>query len=200
MTWLRTLGQEELDHWLRRTDVPLLASLPEGQILWCNRAFEVLTGYTVSELHNMTWRDLTDDADDLTADIEMAYQVQRGERESYQLQKRYRTKHGPSKRVMIHVLRNPYSGAFKCYFVSVIPLDAGYETALNEIQQVRGMMLELMAKLSEDKTLWTKYMEHWKKYPIPVTIATIVTLVFLLGDRLLEIIKDVMSFIPQGGP
>ena len=190
--WLDRLKNDELKHWLKRTAVPMLASMPSGEVLWCNEAFESLTGYTSSEIvGKLTWMDLSEAGDDLKADVSMAAEVFSGDREDYMIQKSYKQKNNVPRRCVIHVLRNPYHGDFECYFVSIIPLDHGYEFAVKELEQIRGTILQVMAELRARDSYVKKYFDWLKSSPIQAGIATVVVFVFLFGDRALEIIQKV---------
>jgi PAS domain S-box-containing protein len=193
--WLTKRTKEELEHWLRRCDIPLLASMPDGSILWCNPAFEDLLGYTSAELEHMSWVDLTDAKSDREADIQMAREVAAGTRDSYNLEKKYRTKHGPAKTVRIHVLRNPFAGDFYCYFVSCTPLDVGYDVALARMEEMTialaaqgSQISDLTRTIVEKGDIWRRYWKwvaanKWLGIPATITIATM-----LFGERLLEVI------------
>ncbi len=64
----------------------------EGRFVQVNRALCAFLEYTDVELMTRTWQDLTPDPRDLEADTALVAKVARGERASYELLKRYRTK------------------------------------------------------------------------------------------------------------
>jgi len=154
--WLDSLSNHEVKSWLINTNVPMLVSIPNGKILWCNPAFERYTGYTINELvedethlnRGISWIDLTDDRDDKEFDVQLSHELEMGDRTEYTYYKFYRTKAGPVKRSMIHVLRSPATGEFKCCFVSIIPLDVGYEFAMKEMQDIRTQQLRIIDLLA----------------------------------------------------
>lgn len=188
MAWLEQLDADELRHWLQHTSVPMMASLPDGKILWCNQACENMTGYTMYELIKMDWRALTDGMDDLAADIEAAKEVEAGVRKDYKIHKLYRTKNGPSKRVILHVMRNPIEGTFGSCFVSIYPIDWGYEFSLAILQEMQDQQLKIFALLSSPAPTWLQqYLDAYKKHPTPTVMATVGALTFIFGNRVLEI-------------
>lgn len=195
MSWLEHIKPEGLRDWIRYTYVPMLASLPDGTILWANPSCERLTGYTLPELEKLSWRDLTIDIDDREADIEMALATEAGERKQYQIRKQYKHKTGMDPQVLIDVLRHPQNGEFKCFFVSIIPLDEGYDQALKEVKKLR-LIMEVFLRNEQSKPGTLDKLSVWaEKHPKMAFFTGIVTFIFLFGDRALEIIKSVMSLI-----
>lgn len=199
MSWLQTLEPEGLRHWLRLTAIPMLASLPDGKILWANQAYERLTGYTWAELQNMTWMELTDDLEDRKADLEMSHEVVRGDRFQYQFRKRYRHKTSVGPPVLIDVLRYPMTGEFVCFFVSVLPLDAGYNQALAEVEKLHRIVFDFIDLQKKQHNVVEQYLGWLKESPTVAWPISIIVTVFLLGDRMLEIVKQVFALFHVGG-
>lgn len=65
----------------------------EGKPLDCNAAFEEFLGYSCDELRTLTFHDWTY-PEDLTEDIDLSNQVLAGDRDSFQIEKRYIRKDG----------------------------------------------------------------------------------------------------------
>jgi PAS domain S-box-containing protein len=145
--WIEQQQPEALRRWIRDTSVPVLASLPAGEILWVNQAFEKLLGYTLPELNNLSWKDITANGNDIKTDVELARQTVDGEREEYQFQKEYIHKDRSLKTVRIHVLRHPEAGEFQNFLVTVIPLD-GYDQA--NMDRMIEMERQLSALVESD--------------------------------------------------
>lgn len=201
MSWLETVEPVGLRDWIRYTYVPMLASLPDGTILWANPSYERLTGYTLPELEKKSWQDMTIDLDDRSADIEMALSLKTGERKQYQLRKQCQHKTGTGPQVLIDALRYPQEGKFVCFFVSVIPLDEGYNQSLREIEKLR-LIMEVFLKSQKDRQTTVEKLTAWaEKHPKMAFLASAVIFIFLFGDRSLEIIKSVMTlFSFKQGP
>lgn len=201
MSWIENLEPGELRHWIRCTSTPMMASMPDGKILWCNPACEAMTGYTVNELTRADWRSLTDGPDDLIADLELAREVESGTRTEYRINKAYRTKYGPSKRVIIHVLRNPLEGPFKFCLVSIYPLDGGFEMALDELKKQQVSIIKLLS--AGGRPAWlNQYFEAFKTHPMQTIAVTVSILAFIFGNRVLEIVAAVQKMFtlpPSGG-
>jgi len=73
--------------------IGIVLSEPAGKFVETNRAFQELVGYTNQELKNLTWRDITHDAD-LSRGGEVVRQLLSGTKREVQLEKRYRHKDG----------------------------------------------------------------------------------------------------------
>lgn len=189
MAWLKEQKQGVLEEWLRHTKAPMLATLPSGEILWVNAAFEDLLNWTSVELvGKMTWKELTDNKEELKADIELAAECIAGTRHNYQLQKPYRTKNGPQKRVVIDVVRYPQTGEFEFFLVTVFPVDRGVEFAMAQLAEIRTMLVQLIGQQPSGLT-FGKVTEFSKDRPlIAAAIATLLG-VLLFGERVFEILK-----------
>jgi PAS domain S-box-containing protein len=74
------------------TTVGITLSTPEGRYIFCNSAFANMLGYSPPELNYLTFEQITH-SDDVLKERELRAQIERGEIDSYQLEKRYRTKH-----------------------------------------------------------------------------------------------------------
>lgn len=190
--WLDALEPSGLRAWLRHTAVPMLATLPDGKFLWVNSAYERLTGYTWSELNDLSWTELTESLSDRNKDVEMALELQSGQgRISYQFRKQYKHKTGTGPRVIIDVLRYPIQGDFVCFLVSVIPLDKGYEQALHEVEKLHRLIEDFIQL--QKRTLWDQYWNWAEKHPYRAAIVTVIAATFILGDRILQIVKDALE-------
>ena len=186
--WLDEQPESKLKDWIKRTKTPMLASMPDGEILWCNGAFETMLGWSSVELvGKKSWKDLTE-SDDLGFDMALVSQAIAGERTDYQLQKEYKTKNGSPKRVIIDVLRYPQHGEFDCFLVAACPLDNGVQFALTQIGEIRTLLIEMMERQPTGLTL-DKAIAFAKEHPIAAAILATVFGVLLFGERVVEIIK-----------
>lgn len=191
MSWLEGQHKDPLKYWLRYTSSPLLVSQLDGEIVWCNPAFEELLGYTNAEISNqqIKWTDLTQSKEDLQADLMMAKELALGNSQSYKLQKEYRRKAGGLVRVIIHVMRYPPSGNLDYFLVTVLPLDMGYDFAMEKLANLEDQLIKIFSVMSENNTnkLW-----EWANENKPISAALFVLfLTLLLGDRVVEIVKAI---------
>lgn len=197
MTWLAKQKDTLLRDWIRRTQTPMMATLPGGSILWCNSAFEDLLGWTSVELiDKKSWIDLTDNPDDLEADLTLSAEVVSGLRTAYQLHKPFRTKEGQPVRVVIDVIRFPQRGEFECFLVSAIPTDRGVHFALGQLTEIHSLMLEMIKQSDSCSTNECRpdridSFFSWVAakpvigYPIIAFFAAL-----LFGSRVVELLKE----------
>ena len=82
----------------------LIITTPDSQFQIVNKAFSVLTGYTVGELINTTYTNLTH-PDDISRNQALVEQLNRGEINFFNLDKRYVRKDGSLIWVRMHVSR-----------------------------------------------------------------------------------------------
>lgn len=198
MSWINNKPEGLLRYWLTNTKAPMIASMPDGTILWVNRSFERMIGYVSAEIvGRLSWKDLTQDKDDLAADIAMMEELESGERNQYQLQKEYLTKHDKPVKVVIDVLRYP-SGTeqLECFLVTAIPIDEGLQFAMGELSAIREILLGLSAVMSTPQqnklVIGFDDIQSWyKNNPLISTALTIVIATLLFGDRVIEIIQAI---------
>ncbi|CAD5200942.1 PAS domain S-box protein [Pseudomonas sp. FEN] len=84
--------------------IGLAAVAGNGRFLSINSAFCSIIGYDLDELMALTFQDITH-PDDLDSDLNLLRQLNNGEIDRYQLEKRYRHKDGSSVWVDLHVTR-----------------------------------------------------------------------------------------------
>lgn len=186
--WIDQQDKQKLATWVKFTKVPMLATMPDGKILWANEAFENLLGYTLTELERLTWIKITKDDDDLEYDLQNAASTIAGERFDYQLQKTYIAKSGSSKSCVIDVMRFPRTGEFQCFLVAVLPLDRGSDLALIQLSEIRTLMLTLMSQPVTGLT-WEKATIFAKEHPLVASIIGTFLATVLFGERVIELLK-----------
>lgn len=99
----------------------------DNYYIWANRAFERLTGYSVTELRNHTWMDLTVTSD-VVGDLASVRDVVAGTTESYSTRSRYRHKRGNEVPVDLTCWRfPPVVGEITCFIVEAIPERVTFE-------------------------------------------------------------------------
>lgn len=82
----------------------IAAVAANGRFLSLNSAFCSIVGYEADELMTLSFQDITH-PDDLDSDLNLLRQLNRGEIDRYQLEKRYRHKDGSSVWVDLHVAK-----------------------------------------------------------------------------------------------
>jgi PAS domain S-box-containing protein len=197
MSWINNKPEGLLRYWLTNTKAPMIASMPDGTILWVNRSFERMIGYVSAEIvGKLSWKDLTQDKDDLAADIAMMEELATGERTQYQLQKEYLTKHDKPVKVVIDVMRYPNgTQELECFLVTAIPIDEGLQFAMGELSAIREILLGLSAVMSTPQqnklVIGFDDIQSWyKNNPILSTSITIVIATLLFGERVIEILQS----------
>jgi PAS domain S-box-containing protein len=182
-----------LHGWLEKTSIPLYAGKPDGEILWCNTAFESLTGYTQYELLNgrRDWNELTSCPEDKEADSESLSQVMLGLRESYRINKSIRAKDGIEINVISHTVRYPNTGELEVLLCSLQPLNAGSRYQTETISDVHRLLIEMATRdrLTLMDRLWNWAIENqWK-----AGLIGCVALAFFLGEDFLYALRSVLE-------
>lgn len=202
MHWLDDQPGELVKHWLRHTSTPMLATLLDGTILWANRSFEEMIGYSSVELYGkhepntIKWTDLTVDHGDLHYDQVMAKSVIDGEIQDYQITKQYKTKTGSLVDVIIHVTRYPSAGSFQCFLVSIYALKVDVQQTYEELREVRAILFDLCAimdKANINQSLGTAVYNFLSSNPKVAYLIGGVLSVLLFGSRVIEIIQEIKS-------
>lgn len=117
----------------------------EHKFVWCNGAYERLTGYSVVELSHRRWMDITV-SDDVEGDMDSVSSVMTGKIESYSISKRYRHKRGHEVPIELTVWRFPrVAGMMTCFIVEAVPASA---TRL-EVEEMHQSCLRAIGKLEE---------------------------------------------------
>lgn len=142
MSWLYQAPTQIKDAWLQSTSAMLLASLPDGTILWTNEAFQKFIGYTAYELEHMTWFELSVPDSNLEADKVAADQLMLGYIPHYEVKKYYIPKNEAPRWVRLFVQRYPSTGEFECCLVTVFPIE-------EKLSQFYAEMLERLDRSME---------------------------------------------------
>lgn len=130
---------------------PLACVSPNSRFIWVNGAFERLVGYSLAELRELTWMDITDQPD-VGGDLASVQDVLTGKRVKYSLSKYYKHKLGKLVGVTITVCRFPLSVVddVTCFIVETTPEMAQKD----ELEKVHAALRK------EIDTLQTKFVEH----------------------------------------
>lgn len=195
--WLDSQSQKVLSYWIKNSHCPLLVSGKDGEIYYCNTAFEDLLGYTLVELKTLGWDKVT--SSDIDVDKKLVNEIQNGERVEYALRKQYLSKAGSQIPVIIHVMRYPREGEIEFYLVSVIPIERGYEYAIKEIQEMQITILALTEAICNKPGDFERLWAWCKENKIVAAIIGTVLGTLIIGERFLSIIKSSIElFIGSG--
>lgn len=96
---------------------PLACVSLDGRFVWCNQAFCELVGYSIRELMDLTWPEITA-TEDVGGDLAGVQQIKDGERSEYYLEKTYIRKDGAAVRVSLLVHRFPEFGQLTCFIAA----------------------------------------------------------------------------------
>lgn len=204
--WLDTQEKQVLTDWIRRTKIPVLASKPDGRILWVNPAFEALTGYSYYEIvdkdNPLTWKDITVE-EDLLFDERMVEDLEKGVRTDYMMEKRYKHKNGPPVSVIIEVLRYPLAGEFQFCLVTAVPLNHGYEAALIQLKTIKELLVPIAEVCEKNLGGLTveKVYDFIVNNPKKAAFIALLLAVLLFGKDVLETITSIQRVLTPGvGP
>ena len=109
----------------------------DSRFVWVNPAYEALLGYSLIELRDMSWEDITVQHD-IGGDRDSVKAVLRGEIQEYTMAKRYKHKFGHKIPVILSVIRFPrvVGEPFACFIVEAAPVPA----STMEVEELRKQM------------------------------------------------------------
>lgn len=195
--WLNSQSQKVLSYWINNSQCPFLVSGANGEIYYCNQSFEELLGYTLIELTDLGWEKIT--STDLTLDQKLVGEIAHGDRVEYTLRKQYLSKNGTPIPVIIHVMRYPRDGEIEFYLVSVIPIERGYEYAIQEIQEMQNTILALTEAICNKPGDFDRLWNWCKENKIVAAVIGAILGTLIIGERFLSIIKSSIElFIGSG--
>lgn len=187
-----------------------LTSRADGQITWCNRAFEDFIGYTVAEFvtGKVDWKTLTPITDELNTDEDMVALLQSGQRSEYTIYKSYQPNGKPPTRCKLNVYAWPNSeGIVEEFIVIVWPLVNGqllaFEHTMNCISKLRTDIDDLLIIAREEKAVReaesnvvqsARLIEKLTtEYPLAARIIALLTLIIVLGDTGAELVLKLIK-------
>jgi PAS domain S-box-containing protein len=147
MTWLETQQREVLETALWHSECCMLCSTVDGKILWANSAFVAWSGYTLGELQNMSWMDLSVRDGSLVADQFEANKLD-GYMQSYSVRKQYIPKQSKPVWGTLRVLRYPAYGEMLCCICTWHPLQDDSKEAFSLAVEAIGKVQSEIEKLS----------------------------------------------------
>ena len=122
---------------------------PDGGWLRVNDALCQIVGYSQEELAHMTFQDITH-PDDLDSDLSMLQQLEAGEIESYELEKRYICKNGRIVWIYLIVTKQMNLRGELEYFVSIVKDIQARKTAESSLAALRQTLEERVMARTQD--------------------------------------------------
>jgi diguanylate cyclase (GGDEF)-like protein/PAS domain S-box-containing protein len=144
-------SREDFQRYFNMSTVGMCVTSPEKGWIEVNDRLCQMLGYSKEELEKLTWSELTH-PDDLDADLTLFNQVLSGERDSYQLEKRFIRKDGATVYTTLFVTchRNP-DGAVR-YILGAL-VDITERKQVEEIIQLRLRLNDFAATHSLDELM-----------------------------------------------
>jgi PAS domain S-box-containing protein len=112
----------------------------DGQWLQANKALCQFLGYSQSELHSLTFQQVTW-PEDLNADVDQMNQLIRGEINSYSMEKRYYTRNGEVVWALLAVSLVRHADGTPLYFIAQIE-------DINDLKQTEWVNKRLMERIT----------------------------------------------------
>ena len=141
------LAAEKIPH-------PLCCVGLDGSFLWANEKWLKMLGYSLKELTERKWPDVTI-SEDVGGDQSQVDRLVRGEIDEYYLDKTYIKKGGDEIPISLFVHRYPLNGETECFIVcaeakmaelaaDVTELKEGFEEFQRQIEELKGRSLAKM--------------------------------------------------------
>ena len=131
-------------HACEKIHFPIACVARDSRFVWVNEAFERLIGYSVAELREKTWMDITLQKD-VGGDHASVQAVVRGDIPSYTISKRYVHKFGSPVPVTLTVWRFPPNiGDVACFVVEAAPKTVNQQ----QLDEVRVSLEEAISALA----------------------------------------------------
>lgn len=205
MTWVETAELEALKTTIKHTASCLLISTVENQrIIWANQAFCNWSKYTLTELQDMAWTEISIPDESLEADIQEAkaltpYQP------SYSVRKRYIPKGAKPEWGTLHVLRYPLQGDLKYCICTWEPLKNGtaesFAATMEFIKELKQSFAELQttvttaAHQSDEDRVVLGIMSLLKAHP-KIALALLIAVLSIFGlNNVIQLLQGT-GFIP----
>lgn len=160
-----TLSQVPDDWWQMAVKViphPIACVDLDGRFVWANESWCNLLGYTLGELEEKTWKDLTP-INDIGADEVAVQSVISGVSDEYQMQKHYITKSGKLIPVWLYVHRFPELGDVTMFVSCTEPItntDVELQKVKEEVRVLQKYFNERQ-KLHEDYLATKRFLVRW---------------------------------------
>lgn len=203
--WVVAATQEQLAHIIEQCACMRLVSQADGTILYANRAFREWSGYTMSELTKLGWKNLSVDDDDFAADIEELQSVREGKLHHYSVQKRYRKKDGGAHVGTLTVHRYPSTGEIQWFACTWDPHENGtaaaFSMAMERTEAFIRKLTELeeqvraMNSMTDGEQAMVKVTRTLSKNP-RLALALFVVLLTMMGAESVVALLQRLGFVP----
>jgi len=152
--WLENIKNDDmLKAWLRHSPAMKLVSTVDGKILWANTAFCEWSHYTLSELRELTWMQISVPDKNLEADIAETKRLD-AYNPSYIVKKQYIPKGSKPEWGNLTVMRYPLHGEIECCLCTWEPLKNGTAVAFAmAIEHTQKLDAKVEALTTEIKTV-----------------------------------------------
>lgn len=126
------------------TSIPLACVAKNNKFIWVNSAWEKLVGYSVSELREKTWQEITVHQD-VGGDVASVQAIMDGRVDSYTLSKRYRHKFGHDLPINLSVWKFPNSSekALVCFIVEAESESVSYQEFFEAIELLKSRIRQM---------------------------------------------------------
>ena len=154
--WIDEAKEEQLRTWVKHCPAMKLVSTLDGRILWANTAFCEWSQYTLNELRQLTWMQISVPDKNLEADVDEAKNLD-AYNPSYAVKKQYIPKGAKPEWGQLTVMRYPLSGPIECCLCTWEPLKNGTAAAFTQAMENYGEITKrLEAMTTEIKTVTTQ--------------------------------------------
>lgn len=221
MTYLENQSLEMFTTWIGYNSVPMLILGRQGEIKWCNQAFESLVGYSNWEIVNkVCWSRISVNDEHLEADKAMINQCLAGDRISYTIKKQLVPKNSKPIWTDVHVCRFPTQGEFNCFLVTIQELKNDTSAAFSMVVETintfsqkfeeyhKGLSVmedRIVVRVSdvarpqnETEQIFLSMGRLAFKHPKIAGVIFVTLICMILGNQAFEVIKNVKNLIGAG--
>ena len=206
MSWLDKLDCQALKLMSQHSTSMYLASKPDGTILWANRSFLDWSNYTMHELLQKTWMDISVKDADLAADLNELNSLTEYN-PTYTVQKKYIPKGSSPQVGLLHVTRYPASGAIDFCWCRWEPFYNGtakafelaIKTQIESTAAINGLVeqFKLANNKTEEEKAFNSVMGLTKKYPKFAWFLFLSMVLTLVGNNAAQLLKQMGFLMPE---
>jgi PAS domain-containing protein len=202
--WISNVSVEDIKYFLRHSHLNIVASKADGTILWANEAFCNYIQYTLYELQNIGWKNISQHGSDLEADTKQLSRLTPTSNQ-YSVQKRYIPKNGKPELGTLHVVAFFKEDKIDYCLTVWEPLKNGtaaaFELAITSTNNMSKAINELSANVAtlttqkEEERFLLSIFRMAQKYP-KITIMILVTILGLTGFNNVVLTLQRLNLLP----